>query len=72
MASGRVGALIADGLILSYLDVPLQHFSPRILKAMKRPASSENNLARIKAWRDICPDITIRSTLYRRLPRRNE
>lgn len=54
--------LMADGLILPYLDVPLQHSSPRILKAMKRPASSENNLARIKAWRDICPDITIRST----------
>lgn len=54
--------LMADGLILPYLDVPFQHSSPRILKAMKRPASSENNLARIKAWRDICPDITIRST----------
>ena len=54
--------LMADGLILPYLDVPFQHSSPRILKAMKRPASSENNLARIKTWRDICPDITIRST----------
>ncbi|HSH97730.1 MAG: 30S ribosomal protein S12 methylthiotransferase RimO [Methylophilaceae bacterium] len=54
--------LMADGIILPYLDVPFQHASPRILKAMKRPASSENNLARIKAWRDICPDITIRST----------
>lgn len=54
--------LMADGLILPYLDVPFQHSSPRILKAMKRPASSENNLVRIKAWRDICPDITIRST----------
>ena len=54
--------LMADGLILPYLDVPFQHSSPRILKTMKRPASSENNLARIKAWRDICPDITIRST----------
>ena len=54
--------LMADGLILPYLDVPFQHASPRILKAMKRPASSENNLARINAWRDICPDITIRST----------
>ena len=54
--------LMADGLILPYLDVPMQHASPRILKAMKRPASSENNLARINAWRDICPDITIRST----------
>ncbi len=54
--------LMADGLILPYLDVPFQHASPRILKAMKRPASSENNLARINAWREICPDITIRST----------
>ncbi|ROH85450.1 30S ribosomal protein S12 methylthiotransferase RimO [Pseudomethylobacillus aquaticus] len=54
--------LMADGLILPYLDVPFQHASPRILKAMKRPASSENNLARIKGWRDVCPDITIRST----------
>ena len=54
--------LMADGLILPYLDVPFQHASPRILKAMKRPASSENNLVRINAWRDVCPDITIRST----------
>ena len=54
--------LMADGKILPYLDVPFQHASPRILKAMKRPASAENNLARIRRWREICPDITIRST----------
>jgi len=60
--------LMADGLILPYLDVPFQHASPRILKAMKRPASSENNLARIKAWRDICPDITVRSTFIAGFP----
>ncbi|HZV99642.1 MAG TPA: radical SAM protein, partial [Methylophilaceae bacterium] len=60
--------LMADGLILPYLDVPFQHASPRILKAMKRPASSENNLARIKAWREICPDITIRSTFIAGFP----
>jgi len=54
--------LMAEGSLLPYLDVPLQHASPRILKAMKRPASSENNLARIKSWREICPDIAIRST----------
>lgn len=54
--------LMADGLILPYLDVPFQHSSPRILKAMKRPANSESNLARVNAWREICPDITIRST----------
>jgi ribosomal protein S12 methylthiotransferase len=54
--------LMAEGRILPYLDVPLQHASPRILKAMKRPASSEDNLARIRAWRATCPDITLRST----------
>ena len=54
--------LMAAGKILPYLDVPFQHASPRILKAMKRPASSENNLARIRRWREICPDLTIRST----------
>lgn len=54
--------LMAQGKVLPYLDVPLQHASPKILKAMKRPASSENNLARIRAWRDLCPDITLRST----------
>ncbi|MEO5703008.1 MAG: 30S ribosomal protein S12 methylthiotransferase RimO [Gammaproteobacteria bacterium] len=54
--------LMAEGKILPYLDVPLQHASPRILKAMKRPANSENTLARIQAWRAICPEITLRST----------
>ncbi len=54
--------LMAGGKILPYLDVPFQHASPRILKAMKRPASSENNLARIRRWREICPELTIRST----------
>jgi len=54
--------LMAEGTVLPYLDVPFQHASPRILKAMKRPASSENNLARIRHWRSICPDIAIRST----------
>ncbi|MEO5573850.1 MAG: 30S ribosomal protein S12 methylthiotransferase RimO [Gammaproteobacteria bacterium] len=54
--------LMAEGKILPYLDVPLQHASPRILKAMKRPANSENTLARIQSWRDICPEITLRST----------
>ncbi len=54
--------LMRAGKILPYLDVPFQHASPRILKAMKRPANSENNLARIRRWREICPDLTIRST----------
>ena len=58
----EVVPLMADGRILPYLDVPFQHASPRILKLMKRPASAENNLARIERWREICPDITLRST----------
>jgi ribosomal protein S12 methylthiotransferase len=60
--------LMAEGKILPYLDVPFQHASPRILKAMKRPASAENNLERIKAWRAVCPDITIRSTFIAGFP----
>ena len=54
--------LMAEGKILPYLDIPFQHASHRVLKAMKRPASSENVLQRIKKWRSICPDITLRST----------
>lgn len=64
--------LMADGLILPYLDVPFQHASPRILKAMKRPANSENNLARIQAWREICPEITVRSTFIAGFPGETE
>ncbi|HWV19256.1 MAG TPA: 30S ribosomal protein S12 methylthiotransferase RimO [Rhodocyclaceae bacterium] len=60
--------LMAEGKILPYLDVPFQHASPRILKAMKRPASSENNLERIKKWRSICPELTIRSTFITGFP----
>lgn len=54
--------LMAQGKLLPYLDIPFQHASARILKLMKRPASSENVLARIRDWRSICPDITLRST----------
>lgn len=54
--------LMAEGKILPYLDIPFQHSSPPLLKLMKRPAASENTLERIKAWRAICPDLTIRST----------
>ena len=54
--------LMADGLVLPYLDIPLQHGSPRILRMMKRPAATENALNRIRKWREICPDITLRST----------
>ncbi len=64
--------LMAEGKILPYLDVPFQHASPRILKAMKRPASAENNLERIKAWRAICPEITIRSTFIAGFPGETE
>lgn len=64
--------LMADGLILPYLDVPFQHASPAILKRMKRPASSENNLERIRAWREICPEITVRSTFIAGFPGETE
>ncbi len=64
--------LMAEGRILPYLDVPFQHASPRILKAMKRPASAENNLARIRRWREICPDLTIRSTFITGFPGETE
>ncbi len=64
--------LMAEGKILPYLDVPFQHASPRVLKAMKRPASAENNLERIKTWRSICPDITIRSTFIAGFPGETE
>ncbi|MCK0536431.1 30S ribosomal protein S12 methylthiotransferase RimO [Alcanivorax quisquiliarum] len=54
--------LMAEGKILPYLDIPFQHASPRILALMKRPAHAENTLERIRKWREICPDLTIRST----------
>jgi ribosomal protein S12 methylthiotransferase len=54
--------MMSDGLILPYLDVPFQHGSPRVLQRMKRPAAAENTLERIARWRDICPELTIRST----------
>lgn len=64
--------LMAEGKILPYLDIPFQHASPKILKAMKRPASSENTMKRIKQWREICPDITIRSTFIAGFPGETE
>ncbi len=64
--------LMAEGKILPYLDIPFQHANSRILKAMKRPAATENNLARIKAWREICPDITLRSTFIAGFPGETE
>jgi len=54
--------LMADNRILPYLDIPFQHGSPRVLRAMKRPAAAENNLERIRRWREICPELAIRST----------
>jgi len=64
--------LMAEGKLLPYLDVPFQHASPRILRLMKRPASGAMNLARIRAWRAICPDITIRSTFIAGFPGETE
>ena len=64
--------LMAEGKILPYLDIPFQHASPRILKAMKRPASSENVLKRIEAWRAICPELVIRSTFITGFPGETE
>jgi ribosomal protein S12 methylthiotransferase len=64
--------LMADGLILPYLDVPLQHANHVILKAMKRPANAENVLRRIEQWRAICPNITLRSTFIVGFPGETE
>jgi len=64
--------LMAEGKILPYLDIPFQHASPKILKAMKRPAHSEKVLNRIKAWREICPELTIRSTFIVGFPGETE
>ncbi|MGR9115429.1 MAG: 30S ribosomal protein S12 methylthiotransferase RimO [Gammaproteobacteria bacterium] len=64
--------LMAEGKILPYLDIPFQHANSRILKLMKRPAASENNLDRIRAWREICPEITIRSTFIVGFPGETE
>ena len=64
--------LMAEGAILPYLDIPFQHANPRILKLMKRPGNSENVLERIRAWREICPDIAIRSTFIAGFPGETE
>ena len=64
--------LMADGHVLPYLDVPFQHASPRILKLMKRPANAEGTLARIQAWRALCPELTIRSTFIAGFPGETE
>jgi len=64
--------LMADGKILPYLDVPFQHASRRMLKLMKRPADAEDNLARIRAWREVCSEIAIRSTFVVGFPGETE
>lgn len=64
--------LMRDGLILPYLDIPLQHANSRLLKAMKRPANAENTLNRIHHWRSICPEITLRSTFIVGFPGETE
>jgi len=64
--------LMAEGKILPYLDIPFQHGSPSVLARMKRPAHAENTLARIRKWREICPDLTIRSTFIVGFPGETE
>ncbi|MGL4666878.1 MAG: 30S ribosomal protein S12 methylthiotransferase RimO [Saezia sp.] len=64
--------LMAQGLILPYLDIPLQHAHPDVLKRMKRPASGEQHLKRIEAWRKECPDLAIRSTFIAGFPGETE
>ena len=63
---------MATGKVLPYLDVPVQHSHPDVLKRMKRPASGEKNLERIARWRDICPEIVIRSTFIAGFPGETE
>ena len=64
--------LMADGLVLPYLDVPFQHSHPDVLKRMKRPASGERNLERIQRWREMCPELVIRSTFIAGFPGETE
>ena len=68
----RVIPLMAEGLVLPYLDIPFQHASPAVLKAMKRPANEAKVLERIRGWREICPDIAIRSTFVVGFPGETE
>ncbi len=64
--------LMAEGKVLPYLDVPLQHAHPEVLRRMRRPASGERNIERIRAWRKICPELTIRSTFIAGFPGETE
>ncbi|MBF8269836.1 MAG: 30S ribosomal protein S12 methylthiotransferase RimO [Gammaproteobacteria bacterium] len=68
----KIIPLMAEGKLLPYLDAPFQHGSPRVLKQMRRPAAAEDTLARIAAWRAICPELTIRSTFIVGFPGETE
>ena len=68
----KVIPLMAEGLVLPYLDIPFQHAAPSVLKAMKRPANEAKVLERIKGWREIAPDITIRSSFVVGFPGETE
>ena len=68
----QVIPLMAEGLVVPYLDIPFQHASPTVLKRMRRPAAQEKTLRRIGAWRDICPDLAIRSTFIVGFPGETE
>jgi ribosomal protein S12 methylthiotransferase len=68
----KVLPLMANGCVLPYLDIPFQHASPTVLKAMRRPAHQEKTLERIARWRDICPDLAIRSTFIVGFPGETE
>ncbi len=68
----HVVPLMAEGLVLPYLDIPFQHASPSVLKAMRRPAHVENTLRRIEAWRGVCPELALRSTFVVGFPGETE
>jgi ribosomal protein S12 methylthiotransferase len=68
----EVIALMAEGRVLPYLDVPFQHAHPEVLKRMKRPASGERNLERLARWRELCPQIVVRSTFIAGFPGESE
>ena len=68
----QAGASNGGGRVLPYLDVPFQHAHPEVLKRMKRPASGEKNIERVRAWRELCPDITLRSTFIAGFPGETE
>ncbi|WP_410959280.1 radical SAM protein, partial [Salmonella sp. SAL4433] len=68
----QVIPLMAEGLVLPYLDIPFQHASPKVLKAMRRPANEAKVLERLRNWRAICPDIAVRSSFVVGFPGETE